>query len=126
MPKSASGFTALQVRTGDASPAVRYLYLKPHTDPAEGAGTALFVAGLGYSYDETILDELFSVFGSVSQVALHANKVSGTLCTFRAASLPVLTVIAYADISSACFQKRKRRQESSENGCRRQSLAHPV
>ena len=79
MPKSTSAFTALQVRSGEASSTVRYLYLKPHTDPTEGTSTVLFVAGLGISYDETVLSELFSVFGSVRQVAVHANKVCLTL-----------------------------------------------
>ena len=77
MPKSVPAFAALQVRTGDSSGTVRYLYLKPgvHTDSADGTGTALFVAGLGVSYDEAVLSELFSVFGSVRQVAVLANKV---------------------------------------------------
>ena len=78
MPNSAPAFAALQVRTGESSSTVRYLYLKPgvlHTDSADGTGTALFVAGLGVSYDEAVLSELFSVFGLVRQVAVHANKV---------------------------------------------------
>lgn len=74
MPKSASSLAALQVRTGESSSTVRYLYLK-NSDSAEGTGSALFVAGLGVSYDEAVLSELFSVFGSVGRVAVHVNKV---------------------------------------------------
>ena len=80
MPKSASAFAALQVRTGESSSTVRYLYLK-HSESTEGTGTALFVAGLGVSHDEAVLSELFSVFGSVRQVAVHANKVCMTSLT---------------------------------------------
>ncbi|KAL3157690.1 hypothetical protein ABBQ32_012126 [Trebouxia sp. C0010 RCD-2024] len=78
MPKSASAFAALQVRTGESSSTVRYLYLK-HSESTEGTGTALFVAGLGVSHDEAVLSELFSVFGSVRQVAVHANKTSALI-----------------------------------------------
>lgn len=111
MPKPASSFAALQVRTGEESSSVRYLYLKPHTAPVEGTGTALFVAGLGVGYDQVVLTELFSVFGSVSQVAVHANKVSITpvhncnLLCLTSYSCP--TDYPCADISPACFQKRR-------------------
>ena len=108
MPKSAPDFAALQVRTGEESSTVRYLYLKPHAAPVEGAGTALFVAGLGVLYDEVVLTELFSVFGSVSQVAVHANKVSVTTAScFPFTSFPCLTDCPQADISPACVQKRQ-------------------
>ena len=74
MPKLSSAFYALQVRTANTS-SLRYLYLKAHTDSSESTGTALFVAGLGVTYDESVLTELFEIFGNVSQVALHQNKV---------------------------------------------------
>lgn len=86
MPKSAPAFAALQVRTGESSSTVRYLYLKPgvlQTGSADGIGTALFVAGLGVYYEEAVLSELFSVFGSVRQVAVHANKVWSSLDNCR-------------------------------------------
>lgn len=92
MPKSVPAFAALQVRTGDSSATVRYLYLRPgvpNTESADGTGTALFVAGLGVSYDEAVLSELFSVFGSVRQVAVHANKVCSSLDNCLGSQVPV-------------------------------------
>ena len=35
----------------------------------------MFVAGLGISHDESVLTELFSVFGQIAQVAVHQKKV---------------------------------------------------
>ena len=80
MPKNSSAYYALQVRTADAS-SIRYLYLKPHTDSSEKIGAVLFVAGLGVTYDESVLTELFEIFGAVSQVALHQNKVGTIICS---------------------------------------------
>jgi hypothetical protein len=103
MPKSSSAFYALQVRTADA-PSIRYLYLKPHTDSAEKLGAALFVAGLGVTYDENVLTELFEIFGAVSQVALHQNKVGvsvcAPLCSLQSVAYLRLTVNFSADICS--------------------------
>lgn len=93
MPKSAPSFAALQLRTGESSSTVRYLYLKPgasHTDSADETGSALFVVGLGVSYDEAILSELFSVFGSVRHVAVHANKVCSNLDNCSGPQHPVI------------------------------------
>ena len=90
MPKKSSAYYALQVHTADAS-SIRYLYLKPHTDSSETVGAALFVAGLGVTYDESVLTELFGIFGAVSQVALHQNKVSASIC----AQLCTLHSVAY-------------------------------
>ena len=93
MPESAPAFAALQVRTGTSFSTVRYLYLKPgapHTDSADGTGTALVVVGLGTSFDGAILSELFSVFGSVRQVAVHANKVCSSLNNCSGPQHPVI------------------------------------
>ena len=75
MPKVGSAFYALQVCEAAASSTVRYLYLKLQTPTPDSAGAALFVAGLGVTYDESVVTELFSVFGEVSQVVLLQNKV---------------------------------------------------
>ena len=95
MPQKSSAYYALQVQTADAS-SIRYLYLKPHTDSSEKAGAALFVAGLGITYDESILTELFEIFGAVSQVALHQSKVGASicalLCTFHSVAYLSITV----------------------------------
>lgn len=135
MPKSVPAFVALQVRTGASSATVRYLYLKPgvpHTDCADGTGTALFVAGLGVSYDEAVLSELFSVFGSVRQVAVHANKVCSSLDNCVDPRDPQGPVVfpegntSDADISPTCLQERQQCQEGAENSCRRQITAVSV
>lgn len=89
MPKPASAFYALQVRSADAS-SVRYLYLRPHTDSSESVGAAVFVAGIGVTYDESVLTDLFAVFGKVSHVASHQNKVCPVRCV-SADSLNVVT-----------------------------------
>lgn len=86
MPKNSSAYYALQVRTADAS-SIRYLYLKPHTDSSEKIGAVLFVAGLGVTYDESVLTELFEIFGAVSQVALHQNKTSALVVFASPSSL---------------------------------------
>lgn len=132
MPKSAEAFAALQVRTGDSSATVRYLYLKPgvhRTESADGIGTALFVAGLGVSYDEAVLSELFSIFGTVRQVAVHANKVCSK---FRQLLRPMFSLVfpdgsaIDADISADRLQERQQCQEGAENSCRRQITAVSV
>ncbi|KAA6425211.1 hypothetical protein WJX79_005065 [Trebouxia sp. C0005] len=86
MPKNSSAYYALQVRTADAS-SIRYLYLKSHTDFSEKVGAPLFVAGLGVSYDESVLTELFEIFGAVSQVALHQDKTSALVVFASPSSL---------------------------------------
>ena len=109
MPKSAPAFAALQVRTGESSATVRYLYLKPgvlHTGSADGNSTALFVAGVGVSYEEAVLCELFSVFGSVRQVAVHANKVWSNLDNCSTPQDPIVSSdgnVLRADISFTRF-----------------------
>ena len=95
MPQKSSAYYALQVQTADAS-SIRYLYLKPHTDSSEKIGAVLFVAGLGVTYDESVLTELFEIFGAVSQVALHQSKVGASicalLCTFHSVAYLSITV----------------------------------
>ena len=81
MPKASSAFYALQVRSGGGESGVRYLYLRPHQESSESATSALFVAGLGPKHDETVLLELFTVFGDVSTVAVHPSKVCSTKAT---------------------------------------------
>lgn len=94
MPQKRSAYYALQVQTADAS-SIRYLYLRPHTDSSEKAGAALFVAGLAVTYDESILTELFEIFGAVSQVALHQSKVGASIC----ALLCPFDSVAYVSIT---------------------------
>ncbi|DBA82687.1 TPA: hypothetical protein ACH3X1_006926 [Trebouxia sp. C0004] len=108
MPKSSSAYYALQVRTADAS-SIRYLYLKPHTDSSEKVGAALFVAGLGITYDESVLTELFEIFGAVSQVALHQNKTSALVVFASTSSLKkALRTAAENKALTVTFQEPKR------------------
>ena len=81
MPKASSAFYALQVRSGGGASGVRYLYLRAHQESSESATSALFVAGVSPKHDETVLRELFTVFGGVSTVAVHPSKVCSTEAT---------------------------------------------
>ena len=119
MPKKSSAYYALQVHTADAS-SIRYLYLKPHTDSSEKVGAALFVAGLGVTYDESVLTELFGIFGAVSQVALHQNKVSASicaqLCTLHSVAYMIKTVNFLQTSALVVFCEPQQSQKSTQ-GC---------
>ncbi len=77
----ADGFKALGLRLHTASPFITYVYLKQHRSSASSDGDAgavphaVFVAGLPLGVDEAQLLEVFSCFGVVSKVVLHATKV---------------------------------------------------
>ena len=76
MPSKKSATYALQVRTGQSSSSLSYLYVKAHNESQDGIQSGVFVTGLRVNFDQQFLSELFAVFGEVQQVVVHELKVT--------------------------------------------------
>lgn len=76
---SESGLRTFGLRYRQGSPFITYISIKQHKGAETAGSSSVFVAGLPFGFDESLVAQLFACFGEVSQVVLHSSKVSKIL-----------------------------------------------
>lgn len=80
-PSTSYRVLPVRLKTPGGPAVTRYLYIKPHSSPADQLPKerAVFVAGVPAALQGTALVDLFGRFGEIERAALHGSRVSAVL-----------------------------------------------